>query len=371
MIHALTDHLLARWPAVTGGRWPRPQAIHWLRVGRIGDLPRPVTYFYLFLDDESAPAMVAKITLEHAARARLEHTFDVTRCLRNRVGEPLAATIPAPLAEFPFGAYWVGIEEAASGRPVVPVVALARRGEEARVRRYIGSVVDWLIAFGRTGYALVDFDGDLYTQAVTEPLARLARMHELAPPESRQLAAIETQLGAHRGRPVPAVAQHGDPWPGNIFVDGDRLQVIDWDRYREQDASCHDIYTFFSSFIVRGGRRAPGPPASAPEDPFAATIHADTWFAHLVRAELARYVAAIGFDPGLAALMMPMYLVRMAVRRDPATVSGRSLNAKFAGLLAAHLRAITSGSAPGDRHRQPVLGRASGPPAGGPSRSQP
>ena len=341
MIHALTEHLLAHWDTVAGGRWLKPRVIHWLKVGRCGDMPRPYVYFYLFLDHEREPAFVAKITAERAARERLMHDFDIVRRLRRRVGEEIAATIPAPVAELPFGAHWVGLEEMAHGRRFVPAVALDRHGEEARIRRYLRPVVDWLILFGRTGHAAVEFDGDIYAHAVAEPLARLARYHELGRTEAALVAELGTHLEAFRGRPVPALALHGDLWPGNVFVDGDRLHVIDWDGYRERDASYHDIYTLLSSFVVAGGAPGPEPAAS-----FAATFYADTWFARLIRGELEHYTTAIGLDPELVTLMLPLYLVRMAGRRDPATPVGRAMNAKFAGLLTDYLRALAAGEAP-------------------------
>lgn len=358
MIHALTEHLIERWDTVAAGRWPPPRTIHWLKHGHIGDLPRPYVYFYLFLDHERAPAFLAKITAERAARARLVHEFDLVRRLRSRVGDDLAATIPAPLAEFPFGAHWVGLEEIASGRRFVPVVTLNRPGEETRIRRYLRLVVDWLIAFGRTGYALVEFDGDIYAQAVTEPLARLTRSCALAGAEAALMAEIGAHLAAFRGRTVPAVALHGDLWPGNIFIDRDRLRVIDWEAYRQHDASYHDIYTLLSSFVVISGPPAPEPAAS-----LAATFYADTWFARLVRGELERYREAIGLDPELAALMLPLYLVRMAGRRDPATTVGRVVNAKFAALLTVYLRALAAGEAPDVRPHRPLHPHSAGTPS--------
>jgi hypothetical protein len=360
MINALGAHLLAHWDQVGGGRRMRPRAIHWLKVSRYGDMARPYVHFYVFLDDAPAPAFVAKITAERAARERLAHEFELIRRLRRRVGEAIAATIPAPVAEIPFGAYWIGLEEMARGRRFVPAVALGRRGEEERIRRYLSPVVDWLIAFGRSGCVTVEFDGDVYAHAVAEPLARLARYHALGRDEAALVAELGAHLRAFRGRPVPAIALHGDVWPGNIFVAGDRVSVIDWDGYREHDASYHDIYTLLSSFVVAGGPPGPEPAAS-----FAATFYADSWFSRLVRAELARYTAAIGVDPELVTLMLPFFLVRMAVRRDPATPVGRAMNAKFAGLLTDYLRALAAGEAPDVRPARPEP--AARPPADPPA----
>ncbi len=365
MIHGLNEHLIRHWDALFAGRWSRPRTIHWLKFGQVGDFPRPYAYFYLFLDRAREPAFVAKITAEREARARLAREFDLTRRLRIRVGPEIAATIPAPLAEVPFGAYWVGLEEFAGGERVVPVVVLDRPREAVRIERYVREVVDWIISFGRVGQALLPFDGDLYAHAVTVPLARFASQHKLAGEDSALLDHIVAGVAAHRGRTVPAVAMHGDLWPGNIFRAHGRLRVIDWGGYCEHDASYHDIYTFLCSFTVEGRQRVPA--AS-----LLATLGGESWFSALVRAELGRYARAFALDPALFALMLPLHLVRMAARREPVTAAAKAMNARFAGLLGAYLGALRAGEVP-DVRRPPAPGPGPAPsPRGGSlSRAEP
>ncbi len=333
MIQGLTEHLFEHWDALVGGRWPRPRAVHWLKFGHVGDFPRPYTYFYLFFDGEGEPALVAKVTADRAARARLVREFDQVQRLRHRVGLELAHTIPAPLAGVPYGSHWVGLEEYAGGRRFVPAVMLDRHGREAPVARYVRSVVDWLIAFGQSGLAPVQFDDEIYRHAVEEPVARLKTWHHFEGEESTLLAELTAELARFRGQTVNALALHGDLWPGNIFVRGTRLRVIDWDGYRERDTSYHDIHTFMSSFSVSKDARGAEPEAS-----LIATYFIENWFSRLLRSEFTRYVDRLELDPDLTALMLPMYLVRMATRREPVSVSARAMNAKFAGLLMTFLR---------------------------------
>jgi Ser/Thr protein kinase RdoA (MazF antagonist) len=44
------------------------------------------------------------------------------------------------------------------------------------------------------------------------------------------LRTLESRVAA---RPCPLVGSHGDYWPGNIFVDANRVEVIDFEGYRE------------------------------------------------------------------------------------------------------------------------------------------
>jgi hypothetical protein len=272
--------------------------------------------------------------------------------VRSRVGREIAATVPTPIAGLPFGAFWVGLEEFAPGTQFVPVVHLARRGEEARVHAYIHRVLEWLTAFGRTGSERVAFDGELYMQAVSEPLARLERMHAYSGREKARLKEVVARVAGWRGRTVRTTALHGDLWPGNIFLGPDRMRVIDWDGYREQDASYHDIYTFLTSFtLARPDRAAP----LDPQAEFAATFFADHWFSRMARAALERYARALELDQDLVQLMLPLYLARMATRREPTSEAAMAMNRKFAGLLSAYLAALAAG-------RAPALGPLPGPP---------
>lgn len=351
MIQRLSAHLIKHWAVIAGDRLPVPKVIHWLKFGSVRDYPRSYAYFYLFLDRAPAPALVAKITADRTAKTQLVRDYDRVLRVRSRVGPAIAASVPTPIAGLPFGAFWVGLEEFAPGAQFVPVVNLRRRGEEARVQAYIDRVLEWLVAFGRTGSMRVAFDGELYLTSVSEPLARLGRMHAYSGRERARLQEVGTRVSTWRSRTVRTTALHGDLWPGNIFLGPDRMRVIDWDGYREQDASYHDIYTFLTSFTL--ARPDPGA-AVDPQAEFAATFFADHWFSRMARAALDRYASALELDHDLVQLMLPIYLARMATRREPVSEAAMAMNRKFAGLLSAYLAALAVG-------RAPALGPLPGP----------
>lgn len=73
------------------------------------------------------------------------------------------------------------------------------------------------------------------------------------------LRALETRLAS---KPVPVVGHHGDYWPGNIFVGERRVEVIDFEGFREglplEDVAYFLIhfrmyfdYPFFRSYLPR------------------------------------------------------------------------------------------------------------------------
>ncbi len=343
MIPSLSRHLIDHWEAVAGDRFPRPNAIHWLKFGSVRDFPRPYGYFYLFLDGARTPALVAKVTAVEAAKARLGRDGERLRRVREVVPAELLPTIPAMVAGLAFGASWVSLEEFAAGERLVPQVDLARRGEAARFGAYFDRVVDWLIRFGggsrRSEEAYAAFDGDLYQAAVGEPLSLLARTHVLPPRERARLEEVVNRLQGYRGQRVRVTALHGDLWPGNIFVTaGGGLKIIDWEGYRERDASYHDIFTFLSSFTLAAPPAARDAPAQVLD-----ALFGDHWFSGLVERTLVRYARALDLDPDLVALMLPLYFVRMATRREPVHASDVAMNAKFAALLTAYLGALDAG----------------------------
>jgi len=343
MIPGLSRHLIADWAAIIGDRLPRPAAIHWLKFGSVRDFPRPYAYFYVFLDGAPTPAMVAKVAAEETAKVRLARDGERVQALRAQAPQDLLATIPAVLASFAHGAAWVTLEEFAAGERLVPQVDLGRRGEAARLGGYFERVVDWLIRFGEGAGSPEErdlaFDGELFQWAVGEPMARLTRTHVLPPRERARLLDVMSRLEAYRGQRVRVTALHGDLWPGNIFVTAaGGLSVIDWEGYRERDASYYDIYTFLSSFTLTR-------PAAARDQPAAMldALFGEHWFGDLVRRTLVRYARALDLEPELVELMLPLSFVRMATRREPVHASDVAMNAKFAAILTAYLGAVDAG----------------------------
>jgi Ser/Thr protein kinase RdoA (MazF antagonist) len=59
----------------------------------------------------------------------------------------------------------------------------------------------------------------------------LAIMH--AQGDKRILAGLRELHARVAARPLIVAGHHGDYWPGNVFIDGDRVRVIDFEGYRE------------------------------------------------------------------------------------------------------------------------------------------
>jgi hypothetical protein len=341
VIHRLTDHLLTHWQAIVGDRLPEPRSIHLMKFGSVTDFPRKYIYMYAFLDDSTDPALVLKITADRSAQSQLVREFDMLNRIRAKVSPEVAATIPEALAGLPFGSYWIGVEEVAGGKRFVPVINLDRGGDRQRVSTLLDLVLDWSIAFGRCGLTQQEFDGELMVSAVTEPLARLRSYYDIDPDESAYLDELGARFEARRGSPVTTVASHGDLWPGNLYVQDGGLRIIDWTGFRERDVSYHDLFNFIDSFVVRSGRELDAADPSGRETSTHTLFNASArgnWFAELAVTYVDRYIEGLELDRELVQLMLPMYYVAMATRREPVNEASVAVNHKFRGLLAAYIQ---------------------------------
>jgi glycosyltransferase involved in cell wall biosynthesis/aminoglycoside phosphotransferase (APT) family kinase protein len=167
-----------------------------------------------------------------------------------RVLKDLRARMPGPSGEMTNGiSYTVPralvlddqhaalIMERARGKPLESLIRNSRnrtlgRGLLTPVRR----AGRWLNVMQQATH--VDDDG---RHLLTAIVVVAARDLELAAAVDRSLRrerariidtlrALETRVAA---RPVPTVGHHGDYWPGNIFVGERRVEVIDFEGFRE------------------------------------------------------------------------------------------------------------------------------------------
>ncbi len=337
MIHAIEERLIEGWEMVIGDRLPRPRRIHFMKFGSIADFPRDYVYLYAFLDGAKEPALVLKITANRTAQARLIRQVDLIHRVRARLPEDLLPTVPEAIAGLPMGEYWIGVEECAGGERFLPVIDLEAPAQEASVRAYMHRAMDWAIRLAAIARRPVELTEPLFHQQVTQPLRRLRSLHTLEPDENRYLEQWTDRLAGRRGTQVVAVASHGDLWPGNIYVRDGGLRVIDWGGYDDCNVTHHDLYCFLDSFDVVAGAHSPARDRGD-ELPLLVRGASAGWFGSLAAAAIAAYTEQLELDTDWVELMLPLYYVTMATRREPVNEASVAVNYKFRRALGQYVR---------------------------------
>ena len=120
--------------------------------------------------------------------------------------------------------------------------------------RCIDAVVGWLIALPTTRRN--DGEGS-YQRLLDEPLALLADSFPPRAPERELVARTLELVEPLRGGDVPRVFEHGDlSHPNLIWLEGDRVGVVDWELAEEDGFPLHDLAFFlaFATFALRRPR---------------------------------------------------------------------------------------------------------------------
>ncbi|MDT7841631.1 aminoglycoside phosphotransferase family protein [Streptomyces justiciae] len=138
---------------------------------------------------------------------------------------------------------------------------------------------------------------------------------------------------------APLTAAHGDFWPGNVLVHGDRVTgVVDWENARTAGSPLADPARFVVAYCeyldrrTRPGHRVPGHPdlvAGRPGAALALALDGVGWYPRLVRHFL---------DGTLRRLGLPTQYGRDAVVAEVAAIAAEATDPEFAD---AQVRAFT------------------------------
>lgn len=151
----------------------------------------------------------------------------------------------------------------------------------------------------------------------------------------RTRAALRALRRRLRGRTAPLTTTHGDFWPGNILVSGDRVTgVVDWENARAAASPLADPARFVIAYCeyldrrVRPGHRVPGHPglvAGRPGAALALALDGTGWYPRLVRRFLAGTLRRLG---------LPAECGRDAVLAELAAVAAEATDPSFADVQA-------------------------------------
>jgi hypothetical protein len=260
-----------------------------------------------FQPGAAAPALALKATRIERFNAHTEREQATLCRLRALLEPPLRESLPEPLGCVRHGRSVVGVERVAPGRAMT-VTSGRWGGSPAAAIEDLRAAGAWLAAFHRqvaVGSSWTAEHAAAAASRIEEYRARLAPGPEL----DRLLGLAGERALALAGQPLPIVWLHNDYGPWNIYRDGDRLTVIDWefggeDERARQGPALVDLLYFVTAWSARVWRlRPPRGEAVAVARLFGGTAPADE-VAGAVRGTLDEYMHRLAIEPRFLPLLL-------------------------------------------------------------------
>jgi|GEM_PF-1216033 len=278
---------------------------------------RRQTVVFVFDGQSATPRAVAKLAPWMGEGTRLAAEFKALAGTGEHLDQALRQTVPKPLALTHHKGMAVLLETHAAGRSLY----VAMRGSwfpRLRAGAHFRAARGWLVSFQRaTTSASVTLNDEIAARHVLAPLARFRRDCEPSAVEQRMLEHTLSLARELRDQSLPLVARQGDFWPRNLVVDGERICVVDWERFEPRSLPFSDLFMFPIAY----GLSYPWKPGrwARPADAFHATCIGRSSLSGLVRAYLREYCAEMGLSPRLLELFLPVFLVEKALEERAST----------------------------------------------------
>lgn len=278
-----------------------------ITLGDYANSARKKGVAFLFEGREPRPHLIAKLSSDPAHAQNLEHEHQTLGRLRERLGDALRETVPAPLAKGSARRTAVFCQQALPG---TAMYVQTRNSWSPRrlVQRHFSLAGDWLTQFqlaARSGEIRLGESGS------ADALAALQQIASLSPQANDFITAAIRRTESLADERLPVVAVHGDFWTRNLLLSGAQLGVIDWENYREQGLPFDDLFHFITSygqsFPWQLGRWAD--PAHA----FQTTFAAQGWMSRFAERAVRGHCVRGGMSPLLPAALFPAFLARRAL----------------------------------------------------------
>jgi aminoglycoside phosphotransferase (APT) family kinase protein len=258
--------------------WNLPQGGEWTFLLHNNYHPQCTTLNVLwFHNGERFPRVVAKLYRE-SERVKQEFKNLV------QVHQSAPAWVPKPLHFGAVGEYWALWMEGVPGSSF--------SGGNGNTPRVLRSLVEMLVSLHRAVRNSGGSDPGRYQRMVVEPLDTVARFGTSASVRMG-CANLAAESSAEWLNSLPVIPQHGDLCLGNLFLEGDRWYVLDWESFSVIDLPFYDLLTLLYSMLRQSG-----------ESP-------DRWDPALVKQVpglIERYAAGLGLSRADVSRLLPLAL---------------------------------------------------------------
>ncbi len=267
--------------------------------------------FLLFNPGMPSPSLVVKASRDAMSQASLKAELAVLRDL-----EPipeLRGKVPRPVTCFESGGEIFTVETCVPGVSLGTLLRRRRRISHRAVSRDIARILDWLHDFQACTVSRESFIGS----------DDLSRDLEGCLSEGKLPAALDSRLRpvcrSLEGCRISRVGRHGDPWPGNVFLDGSLTGMLDWDGFSTEESPfddvLHALITYAQTYPWRGSRWVDKAEA------FRLSFLSDNWWSRILFHRLAQYLLSMGLSWEAGELFLALFLARRASEQPDNTKS--------------------------------------------------
>jgi len=268
----------------------------------------------LFLFDQELPVpyALAKVTRQTNQCAILKREFNTLVNLHKSLAQELRTTIPQPLAFIERDGLTVICETFLPGRSIY--YSMRNTWHPRRhASHHFGQAMEWLVQFQKAtlmsdGY----LDEWLMREHVMRPLESFQRHFKLSTHERQMIRYVIESAHKLQGERLPLVMRQGDFWARNLIENGNKVGVVDWERFSKRSTPFSDLFMFATSYGLsypwKLGRWA------EPVTAFRATYLERSWLGQCIRDYLLAYCQAMGVSPALLEVFFPVFLAEQALK---------------------------------------------------------
>jgi hypothetical protein len=297
MLPQVSRKLLSRWSELPVDRG-QPDQLSFLGVRT--DVGDGYAMFLGFADSDSLPCLAVKIPRAAGVEARLKRDWDMLdQFWRNGSS---AVAVPRPLSRERVGDMQVSVTTAPVGRPMAASRALTQE--------HFSRVGDWLVQFACATHS--NQSAEVRPSDLNQVVQRLKATFELSKREVTAVGEWISRLQALvQDHQLHLFASHGNLRRNNIWLDRDRLTVINWEHAESANLPLQDLFTFVTTYHFPVGRRRP---LDSYVRAFHNTYLVDSPYASLVRQTIASYCRALDIPPEGTQAYFGVFLARAALR---------------------------------------------------------
>lgn len=305
MLPQLRQYLLENWIQLPLD-CPRPRNLEFLvQATGVSKL-----CCYIFADAGSEPRWVAKMMRSPCDNEILTREYNLIQDLRRLGSCYVSGTIPHPLFTTAIAGHLVGIEPYLAGQPMDGLLS-AKGLTHREIRNYLDLTINWLL---RTQNETSNQYGQLTNKEICAhfktPIMQLQKLARLTDVEKLYLERLMNRIARLSHYPLPLRFNHGDFQPGNILLDGNSINVIDWEFGKLTGLPLMDVF----SFLARTYARCHGlEEIDGDLDDYLAAFEAVFFdggsFAELTTDYVRRVCLALDIDPAWTSVLFSLFLV--------------------------------------------------------------